>query len=91
MGPGVGCPPRSFLLQGNGPFGEQVFLIIDNISLSYNLVENYVSPILQKEAIEIVAKGLIMIKIQSLVAKEAPYICCSNFIIFLLPKWILKK
>jgi hypothetical protein len=25
VGPGVGCPPRSFLLQGNGPFGEQVF------------------------------------------------------------------
>jgi hypothetical protein len=61
---------------------ESKYLIIDNISLSYNLVENYVSPILQKEAIEIVAKGLIMIKIQSLVAKEAPYICCSNFIIF---------
>ncbi len=51
-------------------------MIIDNISLSYNLVENYVSPILQKEAIDIAVKGLIMIKIQSLDVKEAPYICC---------------
>ncbi len=51
-------------------------MIIDNISLSYNLVENYVSPILQKGAIEIVVEGLIMIKIQSLDDKEAPYICC---------------
>lgn len=51
-------------------------MIIDNISLSYNLVENYVSPILQKEAMEIVVEGLIMIKIQSLDDKEAPYICC---------------
>jgi hypothetical protein len=62
---------------------ESKYLIIDNISLSYNLVENYVSP---KEAIEIVVKGLIMMKIQSLVAKEAPYICCWNFIIFFTAK-----
>jgi hypothetical protein len=55
---------------------ESKYLIIDNISLSYNLVENYVSPILQKGAIEIVVEGLIMIKIQSLDDKEAPYICC---------------
>jgi hypothetical protein len=55
---------------------ESKYLIIDNISLSYNLVENYVSPILQKEAMEIVVEGLIMIKIQSLDDKEAPYICC---------------
>jgi hypothetical protein len=50
--------PTSFLLHT---------IIIDNISLSYNLVEQqHVSPILQKETIEIVIKGPSMLKIQSL-------------------------
>ncbi len=70
-----GGSPRASCFRGMHHL-ESKCLIIDNISLSYNLVENYVSPILQKEAIEIVVKGLIMIKIQSLDAKEAPYICC---------------
>jgi hypothetical protein len=39
--------------------------IIDNIFLSYDLVEHYVSPILQRKLIEIVAKGLIMLKIHN--------------------------
>jgi hypothetical protein len=70
---------------------ESKYLIIDNISLSYNLVENYVSPILQKEAIDIAVKGLIMIKIQSLDVKEAPYICCWNFYYFFTAKVDFEK
>jgi hypothetical protein len=35
--------------------------ITDNISLPYNLVKHYVFLILQKEAIKIVVKGLIML------------------------------
>jgi hypothetical protein len=38
---------RSFLFQANPPL-ESEYPIIDNISLSYNLVEHYVSPILLK-------------------------------------------
>jgi hypothetical protein len=34
--------------------------------LPYDLVEHYILPILQKEAIKIGIKGLIMLKIQSL-------------------------
>jgi hypothetical protein len=52
--------------------------IIDNISLSYNLVEHYVSPFLQKkkeeEDIEIDVKGLTMLDVQSMeiLSKKLP-------------------
>ncbi len=51
----------SFQLQANPPLNNK-YPIINNISLSYNLVEHYFSPILQKEAIEIVEKGFTMLK-----------------------------
>jgi hypothetical protein len=34
--------PRSFLLQANPPLESTYPIIIDNISLSYNLVEHFV-------------------------------------------------
>jgi hypothetical protein len=61
---------------------QSKYPIIDIISLSYNLVTHFVSPILQKEAIKIVVKGLIMLKIQSF-RVSAPYIYCSS-----LHKWL---
>jgi len=59
-------------------------------------VTHYVSPILQKEAIKIVVKGLIMLKIQSFrkLEKEALPIFIAEVSIndyILLPKWILKN
>jgi hypothetical protein len=41
-----------------------MYPIIDNI-LSYNLVEHYLSPFLQKEVVNIYIKGLIMLGVQS--------------------------
>jgi hypothetical protein len=41
---------------------DNKYPIISNIYLSYDLVKHYVSPILQKEAIEIVGKGFTMLK-----------------------------
>ncbi len=43
---------------------QSMYPIIDNI-LSYNLVEHYLSPFLQKEAINIYMKGLIILGVQS--------------------------
>jgi hypothetical protein len=51
----------SFLLQENPPLDNR-YWIINNISLSYNLVKYYVSLILQKETIEIVGNGFTMFK-----------------------------
>ncbi len=49
-------------------------------------MEHYGSPFLQKEAIDIIAKGLIMLDIQSLenLPKKATYIYCQIFIIIIL-------
>ncbi len=57
----VGNPRANFKLANHW----RKYPIIDNIFLSYNLVEHYVSPILQKKVIKIVAKGLIMLKIHN--------------------------
>jgi hypothetical protein len=43
--------------------------IIDNNSLPYDLVKHYIFPFLQKEVVKNVVKGLIMLEVQSNVAK----------------------
>jgi hypothetical protein len=61
----------SFFLQASPPLDSK-YLIIDNISISYNLMKHYV-----KDAIKIVIlRSHYMIKIQSLenLPKEASYI-----------------
>jgi hypothetical protein len=71
--------------------------IIDNISLSYNLVEHYVSQFLPKkiEEIEIDVRDLHYVRCSKYgkPLKEAAYIYCQIFInsVFLRLKWILKK
>jgi hypothetical protein len=63
--------------------------IIDKISLSYNLLECYLS-LLQIKTIENVVKGLISLEVQSL--EKLSIFFLSNFHkIFLLSKWILKN
>ncbi len=52
---------KIFLFQTSPPLKSK-YPMIDDISLSYNLMEHYLSPILQKEAI---SKLLIMLKIKS--------------------------
>jgi hypothetical protein len=42
-----------------------MYSIINNISLSYNLVEHFVCPFLQKGTIKNVVKCLVMLEIQS--------------------------
>jgi hypothetical protein len=54
--------PRAFLLQIDLPLKSK-YLIIDNDSLSYNLMEPYVSPFLQIYIIKFIVKGFIMLKI----------------------------
>ncbi len=78
-------------LQSSPPL-ESKYTIIDNISLSYNLVEYYL-PILQQKEIKIVIRGLIMLKMQSLEPKKLPPLFIAKFsltIFFKLSKWILK-
>jgi len=68
--------------------------IINNIFLSYNLVEHYVSPIVQRKVIEIVAKGLIMLKIhnfKNLPKKLPTFMQKIHKLLFLLLKWIWGK
>jgi hypothetical protein len=54
------------------------FRVFCYIFLSYNLVEHYVSPILQKDGTEIVLKGLIMLEDSEFrkLAKETSYVYC---------------
>jgi hypothetical protein len=65
--------------------------IIDNISLSYNLVE-YCLPILQEKRNKNCYKRSHYVKDAEFRTKEAPSIYCQIFInnFFLLSKWILK-
>ncbi len=51
---------------GKPTIAKQVYNNGIDILSSYNLMEHYGSPFLQKEAIDIIAKGLIMLDIQSL-------------------------
>ncbi len=56
----VGNPPRSFLAQASPPMHNKYPNNWQHFFELYNLVEYYyVSPFVQKEAIEIVVKGLI--------------------------------
>jgi hypothetical protein len=71
------------LIQANQPLNSK-YLIIDNIFIFYNLVEHYISPILQKEAIKIVVKAqdYFLNSKSRKFAKEAPYIYCQDFMKF---------
>jgi hypothetical protein len=53
----------NFLLKAN-PLLQIMYPIVDNIFVSYNLVEHYVSSFLQKEEIKNVVKGFIMLEVQ---------------------------
>jgi hypothetical protein len=53
----------SFLLKANP---QTMYPIIDNIFVSYNFVQYYVSSFLQKEEIRNVVKGLIILEVQTL-------------------------
>ncbi len=86
----VGNPRANFKLANHW----RKYPIIDNIFLSYNLVEHYVSPILQRKVIEIVAKGLIMLKIhnfKNLPKKLPTFMQKIHKLLFLLLKWIWGK
>jgi len=53
----------SFLFKAN-PLLQIMYPIIDNIFVSYNLVEHYVSSFLQKKEKKNVGKSLIMLEVQ---------------------------
>ncbi len=78
------------LPSGKSTIGHQ-YPIIDNISISSNLMKHYV-----KDAIKIVIlRSCYILKIQSLenMTKESPYIYIwniMNYLLFLLLKWKLK-
>jgi hypothetical protein len=44
---------------------QRISPIIDNVSLSYSLEEQHLSPLLQKEVVQNVVKSLIMLKVHS--------------------------
>ncbi len=81
----------SFFLQASPPLDIK-YPIIDNISISYNLMKHYV-----ENAIKIVIlRSHYIFKIQSLenLTKESPYIYIwniMNYLLFLVLKWNMKN